>query len=820
MKTRTALLILVAGLSVFSSRAATVIMTSYSNYGFFVDTSQDLIYNVLPTSTGATPNLATSGGDPQLYTLVDGQAPQAIVSYNGNNLLQNGVVLVWDMGAPATINEIQTYSAWPNNGRVIQDYTVDVSADGTHWTNGVVAVVNQGTAASGNWPGVEVDVLTDDGSPLATNVRFIRFNFPSTQNGGVGYQEFVVNGISFGLPAAPVFTVIPQSQTVTNGNSVTFTAQATGFPPPFITWHFVDTNSIDNLLSTVGNTLTFKVYNSGYAGDYYAAATSSSGTTNSPLAHLTVIPGMVTETDDNSGNPFLGVGANPFAGVSTNDLILGNAGTNVALNNSDTQNGWTPANLTDGNVQGPASVGNGVGVYSIIGNNGTITYNLGAPCGITGIETWTGWAGGGRDNQDYTVSYSKNGTTFIPLWTVAFNPNSGSHGCNVALAITGLTNVVSIRFNFSGNQQNGGVAFTELAVYGTSPFPPQAPAFTVIPQSQTVTNNQSVTFTAQATGYPLPALTWHFVDTNSNDHTLTLGNTFTIPSVNILTDVGYYYVVASNASGTTNSPWAQLTVIPNGVTETDLTFIGSGGSFAGLGANDLILGNAGASTLGYYEATGGWTTTNLTDGDISSPGGVGGGIGVYAGINNGTVAYNLGGGANGGGYDITGAEVWTSWPGGGRVNPDFIFSYSLDGTNFINLQTVNYNAGANSFGADVSLAISGLRNIRSVRFTFPSTQQNGWVVYTELAVYGQSSAAPLVQPKLGGTMIDAHGFSFGFSGPSGQPYTLLSTTNVALPLSQWQTNSTGLLTGPNSPMGFTNATPHAVPHIFYRVRSP
>jgi hypothetical protein len=728
MRTKTALLILLAGLSAFSSRAAQVITTSYSNLGFFPDTSQDLILNVLPASTGATPNLVTSGADPQMYTLVDGQTPIQIPNYNGNNLLQNGVVLVWDMGAPATINSIYTYSDWPNNGRVIQDYTVDVSEDGTNWTNGVVAVVNQGTAASGNWPSVEVAVTTDDASPLATNVRFIRFNFPSTQNGGVGYMEFVVNGVSFGLPEAPVFTVIPQSQTVTNGNSVTFTAHATGFPPPLIKWHFIDTSSVDNLLSTVGDTLTFQV-SFAKEGQYYAEASNPSGITNStPAAVLTVIQGLVTETDDNSGFPFTNPG--------TDDLILGNSGTSIALNNFDTQNGWTVANLTDGDAQGPLAVGNGAGVYTLIGNNATITYNLGTPCTVTGVQTWTGWAGGGRDNQNYTVLYSTNGTDFITLWTVANNPNQG-YGNSVLLTINNLPNVVAMRFNF-GNQQNGGVAYNELAVYGVNPFPPQAPEFTVIPQSQTVTNNQSVTFTAEATGTPLPTMTWHFVDTSSVDHVLTLGNTLTIPVVNIFTDVGHYYVEAKNASGTTNSPWAQLTVIPNGVVETDLKLI-YGETFAGLGANDLILNNAGdASALSYYEPTGGWTPVNLTDGDLKEPGTIGNGTGVYGGISSGNVTYNLGGGPNGAGYDLSGAEVWTSW-NGDRVNPNFIFSYSYDGVNFIKLQTVYVTGVKAPGGADISLAIDVIHNVRSVRFTFPGTQQNGWVSYTELAAYGQAS---------------------------------------------------------------------------------
>ena len=68
--------------------------------------------------------------------------------------------------------------------------------------------------------------------------------------------------------------------------------------------------------------------------------------------------------------------------------------------------------------------------------------------------------------------------------------------------------------------------------------------------------------------------------------------------------------------------------------------------------------------------------------------------------------------------------------------------------------------------------------------------------------------------------IDASGFSFSFSGPNGQPYTVLSTTNVALPLSQWQTDSSGVLAGSGSPIVFTNATPTAETKRFYRVRSP
>ena len=140
-------------------------------------------------------------------------------------------ILTWDMGAAATINEIKSYTAWA--GRIIQDYTVDVSVDGTNWTLGVVSVVNQGTGHLRlGWNNVEVAVTTDDSSPLATNVRYVRFNFPNQQNGAVGYQEFVVNGVIFCDAGGPGLYGHSAKSNGHERRHVTFTAQATGFPPP------------------------------------------------------------------------------------------------------------------------------------------------------------------------------------------------------------------------------------------------------------------------------------------------------------------------------------------------------------------------------------------------------------------------------------------------------------------------------------------------------------------------------------------------------------------------------------------------------------
>jgi hypothetical protein len=391
----------------------------------------------------------------------------------------------------------------------------------------------------------------------------------------------------------------------------------------------------------------------------------------------------------------------------------------------------------------------------LIRSNGTITYNLAAPCNITGFESWSSWNGGGRCNQNYTFSYSLDGINYTQLWTVANNP-SQVFGNAVALAITTpLVNVVSVRFDF-GTQQNDGVAYTELAVYGTViEAPPTAPTFVTIPQSQSVTNDATVTFTATATGSPAPTIAWHFVDAASTDHLLaTTGNTLTFNAD--LTKAGSYYAVASNTGGsaTSSESPAVLTVAPNavatsgGITETDLTFSTSSQSFMPMAANNLIAGNAGTNVaLNIVETNGGWTPANLTDGNINAPGSIGNGNGVYSIIgDNGTITYNLGSGANGAGYDITGVRTLTSWPGGGRVQPKYTVSYSLDGTTFTPMATVNYLAPdyqtpTNSWGTDVELAIAGISHVKSIKFTFGSPQQNNGVTYTELAVFGASSAS-------------------------------------------------------------------------------
>ena len=684
-----------------------VVTTTYSNSGFTVNTSQDLALNVSPTVSG--PTYSTN-----LASLSDGQAPTQIPGYDGLNHLGNGAILTYDLGAEATINEIQSYSTWPNNGRVNQDYTVDFSQDGFNWTNGVIIVVNQGTAASGDWPGVKVSVANGDSSPLATNARYVRFNFPSLQNGAVGFTEFVVNGVSFALPEAPVFTETPQDQTVTSGETVTFTAQATGFPVPVITWHFIDGSSVDHLLSTVGNTLTFSP-SVGDAGRYYAVASNSAGTVNStPNAVLTVIPAIVTNGNFAANAASFTEGASYFGG-----------------GNPSSATGWTGGSGINGTLTpapdyfGPANAGGHTylfmqGVKTVTQTITTVVatrylFSFKAACRQGNVVGLTVWA----DN------------TKAPNLTIPDGGLSGTSFQDYSFVFTG-SGTQTIQFVNSGT---GDFTADVTDVSVTEDIgSPEAPVFTEIPQSQTVTGGDSVTFTAQATGYPTPIITWHFIDTGSVDHTLsTVGNTLTFTAKSA--DAGQYFAVASNSVANVNStPAAVLTVNPGLLDETDLSL--SGGSFAPLAGNNLILGNAGSSALSITsDGDGVGSPSLLTDGDLRAPQ-----TGGPLGITGGSITYDLGSGANGVGYDITGIRSLSAWADGGRFKPKYAVSYSADGSNFTPLWTVNYSTATGN-GADVSLAINSLHNVRYVKFDFSGGQQNGWVSYTELAVFGTSTAA-------------------------------------------------------------------------------
>src|SRR5207302_6997604 len=127
--------------------------------------------------------------------------------------------------------------------------------------------------------------------------------------------------------------------------------------------------------------------------------------------------------------------------------------------------------LYDGLIGAPLTT---IRSYEISG--GVITFCLGSGANgtgytITNLCAWTAWQDDGRENANYAVNYSVDGTNFFPIATVAYNPSpypvhDGTGGTFTSIAVQNLTGVRYLKWNFSAAQQNGGVGYTEVASFG------------------------------------------------------------------------------------------------------------------------------------------------------------------------------------------------------------------------------------------------------------------------------------------------------------------------------------------------------------------
>ena len=506
---------------------------------------------------------------------------------------------------------------------------------------------------------------------------------------------------------------------------------------------------------------------------YTVAAVNASGISaqSTPAAARPQVPPVVTATN-------LSLTNGSFAPLATNDLILGNAGVS-ALSVTTSPDGTGVAGvLTDGNLRAPASSGP-LGIES-----GFMTYNLGSgPNGIgytiTGLRSLTAWGDSGRINPQYSVSYSLDGVNFTSFATVNYTATAGANGTDVALGVTGLSNVQSVRFTFPNTQQNIWVSYSELAVLGTSSegiirTPTQLILASSANPSLLGTN---VTFTATVStngataGNATSNIVFQVDGTSAFTNAVTSGSA---TYANSTLSLGSHTITAIyrgdvNYAASTNTLTQSIYLAPV-VTETDLSL--TNGSFASLASNDLILGNAGVAALTTVTYAG--TATNLTDGVLQAPGLPGTSAQIVM-IQNGTVTYHLGNGCT-----VTGIRSLTAWSNGTRINPKYTVSYSWDGTNYLPLATVNYAAPSTAKGTDVALAITGLTNVVSLQFTFPNSQQNGGVAYSELAVLG--TVTPVVKPSLSAQLLSPGltNLVVNLSGlVAGQSYTLQSSPGLS-----------------------------------------
>ena len=377
---------------------------------------------------------------------------------------------------------------------------------------------------------------------------------------------------------APVVTTQPASQTVTAGQTVTFTAAASGNPTPTVQWQ-VSTNGGSTFTTSRARPAPpiLSITTTAQNGDEYRAVfTNCVGTATTSAATLTVntaqfAPSVTTQpasqtvtagqtvtfTAAASGNPTPTVQWQVSThGGSTFSDITGATSTTLILSSTTTAQNGNEYQAVFTNSVGTATT-----------SAATLTVNTAqfAPSVTTQPASQTVTAG---QTVTFTAAASGNPTPTVQ-WQVSTN------GGSTFSDITGATSTTLILSNTT-TAQNGdeyravftnsvGTATTSAATLtvNTALF---APSVTTQPASQTVTAGQTVTFTAAASGNPTPTVQWQvstdggstFSDiTGATSTTLTLSNTTTAQNGD------EYRAVFTNSVGTATTNAATLTVTPS-----------------------------------------------------------------------------------------------------------------------------------------------------------------------------------------------------------------------------------------------------------------
>ena len=494
-----------------------------------------------------------------------------------------GQSVTYNLGASTggyNLSNIVVYGGWCDAGRDQQAYTVSYSTVSAPTTFIQLAVVDYNPA---NPAGVQSATRATLGSasnaPLAGNVAALKFDFttPATENGYSGYTEIAV----YGTPLEPAVTVqtSPAAARDVVGGQVTFTASITGAATLSYQWQKVVSGVPGDIAGATGPTLTLTNLQLGDTAGYQLKATNSSGTATStpgaltvasvPAAVNNVITSLAAQTGLGGNTTFL-----PSWKLTTDSSLIGGATPSTSAGNLNlNSNGKAIAALTTPRTLAisPTTGGDNTINYLSCGNgNGagsSLVYTLPASAighTLNKIVVHGGWSDAGRDQQSYTVSYSKveTPTTFVTLGAVNYNPaNPAGVQSTTRATLTPsngvlAANVAAVKFDFTTpGSENGWVGYAQLAVYGSPTL--SAPVNLAATAGDAQVSLTWTTVTG-ATSYNVKR------STVSGGTYTTVGNVTTPAFVNtgLTNGTTYFYVVtALNAAGET-VPSSQASTTP------------------------------------------------------------------------------------------------------------------------------------------------------------------------------------------------------------------------------------------------------------------
>ena len=782
------------------------------------------------------------------YNLSGGPWTYSGTTGNGSGIVSDGSAF-GNPNAPGTNMQAGFIQEYGSISRAIPgfepgtNYTISFSAaerDGNNQTwnakinNSVIGSYNPGSSATG---------YTDYTANFTATASTQTLQFVGTDLVGGDNTVFIGN-VRINPPLLPVPTVAvnttPSTATDVVGGQVAFTASFGGQQPMAYQWEVIKAG-VTNIISSATNaTLVLTNLQLSDSGSYLLQASNAYGVALSTSAPLTVsnlpapVNNVITAMSAQTG---LGGGIfTPTWSLSPGSLIArqapsvtnGNFSLEVAGRSvialTSTINGLSTSviNGTSGTTCSTNYVtcGNGIGagatvIYTLTGN--TNGYN------VTNITVFGGWADAGRDQQAYTVSYSKvsNPTNFISLAVVNYNPvNTASVQSATRASLRPAvgpvaTNVAAVKFDFTTpNSENGYCGYAQIQVFG-APVTPTIVADTLPATALDVVGSQ-VTFQAAFSGLAPLSCQWLKISGGVTNNVPGATNT-TLMLTNLqLVDAASYCLSAANNNGSATSTPRPLTVNSapapvNNIVTAYAAQTGLGGSSNNfyttwtVAQGSLIAGMSPSSTGSgdfsdpYANECG--TVTALTDGSIgffqNIPGNGGSPTQVACGPNAGQfVAYTLPAPAYG--YNLTNITVYGGWGDAGRDQQAYTIYYSTVSSphTFVPLSTVNFNPSnplvVQSATRATLTPVSGYlaTNVAAVKFDFTTpSPENGYCGYSEIQVFGVPNLPPAMPVMVGAAISLPDSIIMNINDMvMGRTYEIQSTTNLVSPVWVTETN--------------------------------
>ncbi len=506
--------------------------------------SVSMISGQAPSSTNGNFNLETFGGGRNVNALTAGDSltisqpggvtgTNYVTCGNGSGAGSSVIYTLTNVSADGySLTNITVYGGWKDAGRDQQAYTVYYSRVTAPSTFLLLGSVNFNPANAASAPSATRVTLTAAAGALATNVAAVKFDFtsPASENGYCGYAEIGL----FGVPVSPVVAVntLPVTAADVVGSQVTFTAAFTAASPLAYQWQKISGGTTNSIPGATSTTLTLTNLQLTDSASYRLRATNASGVAVSSASALSVssvlaaVNNVITTYAAQTGLGSTLTNFVPTWSVAPGSLIAGQPPSSVGGGSFSLYFAGVVSVLTDGtfgwlnywpNVGGsPSEVTCGTAAG---GAGQSVTYTLtGSASGytLTNIAVYGGWGDAGRDQQAYTIFYSKvtAPTTFFLLSSANYNPANASAvqaatratftAANGVLA----ANVAAVKFDFTTpSPENGYCGYSEINLLGQP-----TPASATNPTNITL----QVTANIMTLSWPIDHIGWRLqVQTNN-----------------------------------------------------------------------------------------------------------------------------------------------------------------------------------------------------------------------------------------------------------------------------------------------------------------